>query len=136
MSRRSALLCRPSGSAPRGTSAGIVGYTLLSTAKPFIVLEGLIPVLANGLDIWLGSILPVIGVAIALQLVLALAASSRSPLCQRSQPGVLASACSLRLAAAAHAPSALLAALDRAGGLGAGRRGPAALGMTPDRLKP
>ena len=37
-----------------------------------MALEGLIPVLANGFDTWLGSILPVIGVAIALQLVLAL----------------------------------------------------------------
>lgn len=41
MSARTAILSRPAGPAPRGTSAGIVGYTLLSTAAPFIVLAGL-----------------------------------------------------------------------------------------------
>lgn len=77
MSTQSTSLSRPAGYAPRGTSAGIVGYTLLSVAVPFIALEGLIPVLANGLDVWLGSILPVIGFAMVLLLVLALGLHKR-----------------------------------------------------------
>ena len=77
MTEMTESLTRPPGYAPRGTSAGLFSYALLGAGVPFAIMQSLVPVLTNGLDIWLGSILPVLGFAMVLTLVMALGLRKR-----------------------------------------------------------
>ncbi len=63
---------RPSGYAPRGTSLGLAGLLVMGPALPFLILQSLVPVLAGGLDLWIGSLLWVLGVGFLIILVTAL----------------------------------------------------------------
>lgn len=63
-------LQRPPGYAPRGTSLGLLGCAAL-TLSPFLTTTSLIPVLHDGLGLYLGALLP--NLAICVPLVLAMA---------------------------------------------------------------
>ena len=77
MRAKSASFTRPPGYAPKGTSAGLFSYAMLGAGVPFAIMQSLVPVLTNGLHIWLGSILPVLGFAMLLTLVMALGLHKR-----------------------------------------------------------
>ncbi len=68
---------RPTGYAPRSTSLGLAGYMMLSVGTPLLAIQSLIPVLANGLDVWLGSILPVLAFAMSLMVIVILGLHKR-----------------------------------------------------------
>ncbi len=50
---------------------------MLSVGTPFVAIQSLIPVLANGLDVWLGSILPVLAFAMGLMIIVVLGLHKR-----------------------------------------------------------
>jgi hypothetical protein len=49
------------GTFPKGSSSGLWAICALTALVPFLVLQSLIPALKNGLDLWIGSFLPVVG---------------------------------------------------------------------------
>ena len=69
-------LQRPPGYAPRGTSLGLVGCVML-TLSPFVATSSLIPVLKNGVDLFLGTMLPNFAICVPLALVIGLGLHKR-----------------------------------------------------------
>ena len=53
---------RPPGNIPKYSAYGLGALAILAGVVPFDILQSLVPVLRNGTDIWLDSLLPVIGV--------------------------------------------------------------------------
>ena len=52
---------RPAGNVPRGSAYGLLAEIILTGVIPFLVMQSLVPLLKNGVDIWLNSLLPVLG---------------------------------------------------------------------------
>ncbi len=77
MNELGASLTRPPGYAPRGTSAGLFSFVMLGAGVPFAAVQSLVPVLADGLDVWLASILPVLGLAMVLTIIMAIGLRKR-----------------------------------------------------------
>ena len=77
MSGADASLTRPPGYAPKGTSAGLFSFAMLAAGVPFATIQSLVPVVSGGLDLWLGSILPTLGFAMTLVVIMALGMHKR-----------------------------------------------------------
>lgn len=67
---------RPPGYAPRGTMMAIVGLPIL-TLSPFLTALSLAPVLRNGLEVWLDTMLPNLALCVPLVLTMALGLHKR-----------------------------------------------------------
>lgn len=63
MPREEAVRAAPSGASSAWTARGLIAVAMLAGLAPFLLLQSLIPVLKNGLDVWLASLLPVVGVS-------------------------------------------------------------------------
>ena len=67
-----ALSARPPGSIPKGSPHGLIALGILTGVIPFFVMQSLVPVLKNGTQIWLASLLPVLGASAAVGLLVGL----------------------------------------------------------------
>ena len=52
---------RPAGNVPKGSAYGLLAEIMLTGLIPFLVMQSLVPFIASGLDVWLNSLLPVLG---------------------------------------------------------------------------
>ncbi len=77
MSPTKRFLTRPPGYAPKGTSAGLFSFAMLAACIPFAITQSLVPVIRDGLDVWLGSILPTLALAMVLVITMALGMHKR-----------------------------------------------------------
>jgi hypothetical protein len=59
------------GGFPIGSAQGLLAICALTALVPFLVIQSLVPALKNGLDLWIGSFLPVIGAGAAAAIVVA-----------------------------------------------------------------
>ncbi len=62
---------RPPGNVPKNSIYGMVALGMLPGLIPFLVLQSLVPVLRNGLDVWLSSIWPVLGLSAVASTIMA-----------------------------------------------------------------
>lgn len=67
----------PSGGMPQGSAHGLAALGILPGLVPFLVLQSLVPVLRNGMDVWLGSLLPVIGISVVAAAIIAFGLAAR-----------------------------------------------------------
>ncbi len=63
---------RPPGSIPKGSPHGLIALGILTGAIPFFVMQSLVPVLKNVTQVWLASLLPVLGASAAVGLLVGL----------------------------------------------------------------
>lgn len=69
----------PSGIMPQGSAYGLAALGILPGVVPFLVMQSLVPVLKHGMDMWLGSLLPVIGVSVVAATIIAFGLPGRRP---------------------------------------------------------
>ncbi len=70
---------RPSAILPQGSGYGLAALGILPGIIPFLVMQSLVPVLRNGLDLWLDSLLPVIGISVIAAAIIAFGLVGRRP---------------------------------------------------------
>ncbi len=77
MSENAAGSARPPGQLPKGSPFGLMALGILSGVIPFLVLQSLVPVLKNGTDIWLDSLLPDVAASAVVGAVMAFGLARR-----------------------------------------------------------
>lgn len=63
MPRKEAVRGASGAASSAWTARGLIAVAMLAGLAPSLLLQSLIPVLKNGLDVWLASLLPVVGVS-------------------------------------------------------------------------